>query len=145
MARIVDANVLVSAIVSPRGASAKAVALVLRRYDLAQTQQTIRELERVLARPNIASMAPARTRRSRLGRIRQAAVVFHVEPGLPQTHDPDDDTYLHLAIAADAIAIVTGDRDLLVLGEFAGIPILSPSRFLRSERSIRRGRKARGD
>jgi predicted nucleic acid-binding protein len=69
---------------------------------------------------------------------------LRVEPGLPLSRDADDDKFLHLAAAADAVALVTGDRDLLVLGEFAGIPILSPSRFLRAERSIRRGRQARG-
>lgn len=33
---------------------------------------------------------------------------------------------LATAIAAQADAIVTGDRDLLALTEFAGIPILTP-------------------
>jgi len=70
---------------------------------------------------------------------------LRVEPGLPLSRDADDDMFLHLAAAADAVALITGDHDLLVLGEFAGIPILPPSRFLRAERSIRCGRRNRGD
>jgi uncharacterized protein len=33
---------------------------------------------------------------------------------------------LATALAANANAIVTGDQDLLVLGRFKGIPILTP-------------------
>jgi putative PIN family toxin of toxin-antitoxin system len=43
--------------------------------------------------------------------------------------DPDDDAVLATAIAGDAAAIVTGDRDLLVLGEHHGIRIVTPRDF----------------
>ena len=43
--------------------------------------------------------------------------------------DPDDVKILGLAVAASANYIVTGDKDLLVLKEFRGIPILSPRLF----------------
>lgn len=45
--------------------------------------------------------------------------------------DPDDDKFLECALAAGADAIVSGDRHLLSLGEFRGIPILGPARFLK--------------
>jgi len=44
--------------------------------------------------------------------------------------DPGDDIFLSCAVAAEAEAIVTGDRDLLDLGSFRNIPILSVSEFL---------------
>ncbi len=44
--------------------------------------------------------------------------------------DPDDDMFLACAVAARAEAIVSGDRHLLDLGEFQGIPILAPAVFL---------------
>jgi hypothetical protein len=37
---------------------------------------------------------------------------------------------LATALSANAEAIITGDRDLLILTEFAGIPILTPQNFL---------------
>jgi putative PIN family toxin of toxin-antitoxin system len=40
--------------------------------------------------------------------------------------DPDDDWILATAVAAQADALVTGDKDLLVLKKFQGIPILTP-------------------
>lgn len=44
--------------------------------------------------------------------------------------DPDDDLVLATAVAADANLVVTGDDDLLVLGAYAGIAIVSPRRLL---------------
>jgi predicted nucleic acid-binding protein len=48
----------------------------------------------------------------------------------PVCRDPDDDAVLALGIAAQADMIVSGDDDLLSLGNFEGIPILSPAQAL---------------
>lgn len=53
--------------------------------------------------------------------------VHLVEPSL---RDLKDLMVLEAAVGGDAEAIVTGDRDLLVLEEFSGIPILLPQAFL---------------
>jgi uncharacterized protein len=50
--------------------------------------------------------------------------------------DPDDDAILGTALAGNAACIVTGDADLLVLGQFHGIRILRPREFLDFESSI---------
>ncbi|MBM4041353.1 MAG: putative toxin-antitoxin system toxin component, PIN family [Planctomycetes bacterium] len=44
--------------------------------------------------------------------------------------DPADDKFLSAAAAGAVDAIVSGDRDLLCLGSFRGIPILTPAAFL---------------
>ena len=44
--------------------------------------------------------------------------------------DPKDDVILECAIVASAELIVTGDKDLLALGEYEGIRILTPRAFL---------------
>jgi len=41
--------------------------------------------------------------------------------------DPDDDIVLATAVAGDAEAIVSGDAHLLVIGEFRGMPIITPA------------------
>jgi putative PIN family toxin of toxin-antitoxin system len=41
--------------------------------------------------------------------------------------DPDDDVVLATAIAGDGEAIVSGDTHLLRIGEFRGIPIITPA------------------
>jgi len=44
--------------------------------------------------------------------------------------DPDDDHILAAADTARVACIVTGDKHLLRLGSYKGIPILSPADFL---------------
>jgi len=48
----------------------------------------------------------------------------------PVCRDPDDDAVLALALAAQADLIVSGDQDLLVLGQFEGIAIINPRQAL---------------
>jgi putative PIN family toxin of toxin-antitoxin system len=44
--------------------------------------------------------------------------------------DPDDDKFIECAVALKADLIVSGDKALLAIGEYRGIPILSPAEFL---------------
>lgn len=50
--------------------------------------------------------------------------------------DPDDDHILACAVAGHANLIVSGDRHLLSLKEFEGIPIVRPLDFLRTLGSV---------
>ena len=44
--------------------------------------------------------------------------------------DPDDDRRLECAVASGAEIIVSGDKDLLRLGEYSGIRIMKVADFL---------------
>ena len=46
--------------------------------------------------------------------------------------DPDDNAVLACAKEGNAAYIVTGDRDLLSLGDYEGITIVTPVQFLRT-------------
>lgn len=69
------------------------------------------------------------------GLVRQyQALVVLVSPTLtPRVvpEDPDDDAVLACAIAAKAELIVSGDRHLLGLKDYQGIPIVAPAEALR--------------
>ena len=43
--------------------------------------------------------------------------------------DPDDDKFLSCAIDAKCLYIVSGDKDLLSLGEYKGVEIMTVSDF----------------
>jgi predicted nucleic acid-binding protein len=45
--------------------------------------------------------------------------------------DPDDDKFIHAALAAQAPWLVTGDQDLLALTALPGLLMLSPADALR--------------
>jgi len=57
----------------------------------------------------------------------------HVPTTIPPTvlSDPDDDEVLACAIAANAQLIVSGDRDLLSLKTYRGIPIVNAAEAIR--------------
>jgi putative PIN family toxin of toxin-antitoxin system len=44
--------------------------------------------------------------------------------------DPDDDAVLACAVAAQAEAITSGDSHLLQLGQYQGIPVLTPTELM---------------
>jgi len=51
-------------------------------------------------------------------------------PPIPELRDPKDKIILETALAVPVEAIISGDEDLLVLGEFQQIKILTASDFL---------------
>jgi uncharacterized protein len=47
--------------------------------------------------------------------------------------DPDDDQILATALSGNADCLVTGDKDLLAIGQFRTIPIMRPAEFTEFE------------
>jgi predicted nucleic acid-binding protein len=45
----------------------------------------------------------------------------------PFSRDPDDDKFVHLALAGQARLLVSGDHDLLDLGPVEGTEVLTPA------------------
>jgi putative PIN family toxin of toxin-antitoxin system len=48
--------------------------------------------------------------------------------------DPADDPFLSCAVAASADCIISGDKDLLTLGSFRNIPIVTAAAFLQRDK-----------
>ena len=46
--------------------------------------------------------------------------------------DPDDNKFLECAVDAGCLYIVSGDKDLLSIGEYEGVQILTASDFLKT-------------
>jgi uncharacterized protein len=92
---------------------------------LAEYHETIEELRRVYPDHAAVEWTEALTE--------AATLVFPAERAAGATPDPNDEMILECALAAEADAIVSGDKKhLLPLGRFREIPILSPADFLRS-------------
>jgi putative PIN family toxin of toxin-antitoxin system len=131
---VVDTNVVVSHYITPAAQAARVLhAWMTQRFDLLTSEPILDEVRRVLAYPHLFA-------RHRMGAEEIAQVIenFHdlailVEPmETPAViaQDTDDDKFLACAVAGGADAIVSGDRHLLALGEYEGIPILRPAAFL---------------
>ena len=121
-----DTNVLVAALAT-RGLAADVFRLTLAEHDLLVPDVVLVELRRVL---RTKFKMPA----TRLNEIetflREHEVIAKPARLLDlKVRDPADAWVLASAVAGHANVLVTGDKDLLVLGTDAPLPILDPRAF----------------
>ncbi len=96
---------------------------------LVLTNEMMAQLDEVLSRQKFKARVAAigLTVDTITGRL--AKIAEMVEPAVvaipANLRDPDDLAVLACAVAAEADLIVSGDKDLLSLGSFRGIPIVS--------------------
>lgn len=119
---VIDASTLVSGIASPHGESPPCLiydALTEASFDAILCPQLLDEIERALRKPYFRDLLEEREISEIVATIRDAGIVLNDPVNPPALlRDPNDDYLIALAREADAVAIVTGDRDLL---EHAGL------------------------
>lgn len=132
---VLDTNVLVSGAILSAGAPAEILtAWRERRFDLVIGPTILSELDRVLHLPKIArrySLDPQDVQGLLDLLSVRAVVVTERHTVSAVLRDPKDNPILSCAVEGQADCIVTRDRDLLDLGQFRDIPIVSPAAFRR--------------
>lgn len=129
---VVDTNVLIAALLAPASTPRRLVDLILQHdVDILMSEGTFRELETRLDRPKFDRYRDREAWDVFLAEWLELAI-WHEDAGTAAgvLRDPDDDKFLALGVAGQADAIITGDADLLLLGDYDGIPIVTPARFL---------------
>ncbi len=130
MRAVLDANVLISAVLSPRGTPARLlVTWQAGAFELVVSPLLLTELRRALAYPKLAklvSSADADAFVAWLGRAAQLAADPPAPPPV-RSEDPADDYLIALA-AAERAVLVSGDGHLTVLA--GQIPVRTPAEFL---------------
>ena len=127
---VIDTNLLISRLLPPGRIAAQAVDRALEQGILLVSDDTLQELTQVMARPRFDAYISPMDRQRFLALLSGVARRIHVTRQFQVCRDPKDDKFLDVAFSGQAQAIVTGDRDLLVLGTFHGIAILTPAQFL---------------
>ena len=127
---VIDTNVFVSAALKTRSPPSDAVHLAAERDLLLKSPTTEQELSITLARPRLAPLIPLRFR-DWLEEVMAVAELVQIAERIVACRDPKDGKFLELAVAGRADVIVSGDADLLALNPFRGIPIVTPSAFVR--------------
>jgi putative PIN family toxin of toxin-antitoxin system len=126
---VADTNVLVSALIFPGGAPETVYRMVLEgRIGLVSSRPLLAELGRVLVAKFGWDAGRAEDAVAQLVRI---ADVVEPRESVGEVHeDPDDDRVLEAAAQGEVDAIVSGDRHLLRMGSWRGIPVEPPARFV---------------
>lgn len=97
------------------------------------SDEVIEELNDVLRRDEFEKYVTEALRVEFLTALLRDAELVQITENVKVCRDPRDDKFLSLAISGNANCIVSGDKDLLVLNPFHGIPILPPAQFLEKE------------
>ena len=127
---VLDNNVLVSRLLAAYSVPGKAARHAADNGILLVSDATLNELVDVLARPKFDSYITLEERQGFIERLLRIVERVTILRQIQACRDPRDDKFLEVAINGEADAIVTGDRDLLILHPFMGVPILSPADFL---------------
>jgi uncharacterized protein len=132
---VVDTNVVVSSLLNKIGAPARVLeAWRSGEYLLVISPPIIAEIKKVLDLPRIRTkyLLADQDIRQLLDLLEKETILVpgmsHVNNPIPD--DPADEMFLSCALDAGADVIVSGDRHLLNIKEFEGIPIMPVWRFL---------------
>jgi putative PIN family toxin of toxin-antitoxin system len=127
---VIDTNTLISAFIFrysiPREAFEKAV----RKGKVFASLKTYNKLSEVLLRRKFDKYISPEEKLLALKEFKELVIFSEISETITRCRDPKDNKFLELAIAANASCIITGDKDLLVLHPFRGIPILTAVDFL---------------
>jgi len=132
---VLDANVLVSALIRPKGPPGQIVVRLLRdrAFTLVTSPAILTEVRRSLAYPRVRKHLVASDEDLDLWVASLALVGEPVEGSLriaAVAEDPEDDKYIAAALEGRAQFIVTGDAHLLALKTYEGVRIVTPRVFL---------------
>ena len=131
---VLDANVYVSAYIRPEGPPGQIVERFLRdaAFDIILSAEIVEEILQALAYPKVRKAVRGKVD-SELW-FEDILVLAHLIAGDFKTagvsEDPDDDKYIAAAVEGRAAFVVTGDPDLLDIGEHEGVRIVNPRAFL---------------
>jgi putative PIN family toxin of toxin-antitoxin system len=137
MVRVVfDTNVFVSAFIQPKSPSGRLLARLIQgdKFELVLSTAILDEVGRALRYPKVRKRIrldddDLDLRVAMLGILStMVSVSGHTVTGV--SRDPDDDAILAAAVEGCADYIVTGDHDLLAIGDYQGIRIVTPRAFL---------------
>jgi len=135
---VLDTNVLVSAILIPKGIPAKILNLVRQdKVALIFSHATLKELDRVLHYDRLVSLLKKKGLAVSTVEtfVKDLVRIAIITPGTLEVAaiqaDPADNLILACAVEGQADFIVSGDHHLTDLKSFQGIKIVAPRTFLK--------------
>jgi len=123
---VLDSNVILAAFAT-RGLCEAVLAVSLDRHEIVLSEAILSEVARHLQ--GKFKLPVARVREIVTFLRSQATFVTPEEVPARACRDKEDRVILGTAVAGDANCLVTGDKDLLALGCYHKVPILSPRAF----------------
>jgi putative PIN family toxin of toxin-antitoxin system len=128
MRLILDTNVLLSALLSPRGAPAKLLTAWERKlFTLVISDELLAELRSVLRRPFFRARLHESDAELFAANLQDSALCYPKPPPSGEAPDAKDSFLLALAVASEASFLVTGDKLLLAVKRHGATRIVTPA------------------
>lgn len=132
MRLLLDTNVLISAFVS-RGLCSQLLEHCPKHHELITSTILMDELRGKLLTK--FRLSPSAAERALTALFEGMEVVTPAPLAARVSRDPDDDAVIATAVGGTCSVIVTGDNDLLDLGAYGTILIVTPRQFMEMESS----------
>ena len=127
---IIDTNTLISAFLFRYSNTRKAFDKAAETGKISVSLETYDEFSEVLWRSKFDKYLSSEKRILVLKEFKELVVFSKISESINISRDPKDNKFLELAISANASCLITGDKDLLILHPFRGIPILNAVDFI---------------
>lgn len=127
---VFDTSVVVSAVLLPRSVPRQAFDRVQEQGKILISVATVDELNEVLRRQHFDKYVREAQRLEFLAALIREAELVDVTEVVTECRDPKDNKFLELAVSGKATCLISGDKDLLALHPFRGIPVVAPQVFL---------------
>ncbi|MCA4895757.1 MAG: putative toxin-antitoxin system toxin component, PIN family [Cytophagales bacterium] len=129
---VIDTNVFVSAMLFPQSIPKLAVDKALASGRLVLSRAVIQELADKFSSKKFDRHVSLADRLLYLETVISLGLYVEPKEFVKVCRDPNDDMFLDLALASSANCIISGDRAVLELHPFRGIPIISAAEFVRT-------------
>jgi uncharacterized protein len=132
---VLDANVIISALIQPKGASGQILTSLVdaNSFELIISPALLAELRRALSYPKVRKYIKFPKQDLDLW-VASIELIAQPVDGNIRVHavaeNPDDDKYIEAAVEGLAQFVVTGDKHLLSLKFYENIRIVTPRVFL---------------
>ena len=127
---VFDTNILISAMLFSRSVPALALKKAFDTGIVVVSKECAEELTLAALYEKFERYVPFSLRQTFIMDFEDTAEFVEVKSRISVCRDPKDDKFLSLAVTSKASAIISGDKDLLVLNPFKNISIITPSDFL---------------
>lgn len=132
---VLDANVMISALIQPKGASGRILTSLLERnsFEVVVSPTILAEVRRSLSYPKVRKYIKTSDEDLDLW-VASLELIAQPVDGNLRIHtvaaDPDDNKYIEAAVEGLAQFVVTGDKHLLSLESYENIRIVTPRVFV---------------
>ena len=129
---VFDTNIIISAALFENSKPAQALNKAFDEGEVLVSKATEKELQEVFFRKKFDPYTTVEERTEFLNYFFLQTIRIDVTEPITLCRDPKDNMILEVATRGQVDVIITGDKDLLDLNPFEGIPILSPTGFIES-------------